>query len=97
MARKGKLRISVVELVYIAYIVRLVFDDSIAGIVRKLLSGNITDNIIDMALDTLDRIEEEGLEIAVNATVVTMVKNKIVRPMIGRRKMLDLGFAVLTV
>ena len=96
---KGKMRISIVDLVYLAYIIRLVTGYSIAEIVRNLLAGggNITQTVIEFAFSVLDRLEAEGLEIAVNATVVTYVKDKLVRPAIGRKKLVDLGFAVLTV
>lgn len=96
---KGKLRISIIDLVYLAYIIRLITGMSLANIIRNLLEGggNITEKVIGLALEIFERIESEGLEIAVNATVVTYVKNKLVRPAIGRKKILDLGFAILTV
>lgn len=96
---KGKMRISIIDLVYLAYIIRLITGSSLAEIIRNLLSGggNLTGQVLDFALGVLDRLEAEGLEIAVNATVVTYVKNKLVRPAIGRKKLVDIGFAVLTV
>lgn len=99
MAQKGKLRISLMELIYIAYIIRMITGTGVIQILQDLLTqgGNITDKVLNLAIAILQRIEDEGVEIIVNITVVTYVKEKLIRPMVGRKKILDLGFAILTV
>lgn len=98
MAKSKKIRISIIQLVYLAYIIRLITGRSLRDLVTDLLAGggNITDKVIDLALSVLERIEAEGLEIAVNAVVVTWVKNQVTKVM-GHKTLIDLGFAVLTV
>jgi len=96
---KHKMNISIIDLVYIAYIIRLVTGKSLYGIVSELLmgGGSITDKVLGFAMDVFQRIEDEGLEIAVNAAVVTYVKTKLVRPAIGKKRILDMGFATLSI
>jgi len=93
-----KMHISLIELIYIAYIVRMILGRPLYELVSDLINGGgtITDKVLAAALEILVRLEEEGIEIAVNLTVVTYVKNKLILPAVGHRKIVDLGFAILT-
>jgi hypothetical protein len=95
--KKGQIMISIIDLVYLGYIVRLVTGMKIADIIRGFLdgSGSITDKVLDFALAVLDRLESEGIEIAVEGGVVTWAKKEF-QKLVGRKQFLDIGFAVVT-
>ena len=99
MAGKKKLRISLIELIYIAYIIRLITGNGLIAIIKDMIEGggSITDKVLSLALAIFQRIEDEGIEIVVNAAVVTLVKEKVLRPLIGHKKIVDIGFAIVTV
>ena len=98
MAKKNKLRISLIDLIYLAYVIELLTGRTLYDLVASFLThdGTITDKVLQVGLDTLARVKAEGLEIVVDLVVVTAVKDKVIRPIVGHKKIIDLGFAVLT-
>ena len=94
----SKPRISLIRLIQIAYIIRLILGKPLYEVVADFINGggNITDKVLELAVVVLTRIEEEGVEIVVNTTVVSYVIDKIIIPAVGHRKLIDVGFAVVT-
>lgn len=92
-----KLHLDLLRLIQLAYIIRLILGRPLYSVVQDLLmgGGSITDKILAVAVEVLVRLEEEGVEIAVNATVVSYVLDKLIYPAVGHKKLVDLGFADL--
>jgi predicted transcriptional regulator len=95
---KSKPRISLIRLIQVAYIIRLILGRPLYEVIADFIrgGGSITDQVLDLAVVVLTRLEEEGVEIIVNATVVSYVIDKIIIPTVGHRKLIDVGFAVVT-
>lgn len=92
-----KMHISLIRLIQVAYIIRLILGKPLYQVVQDFITGdNITEEVLGLAATVLQRLEDEGIEILVNATVVSYVVDKIIIPAVGHRKLIDVGFAVVT-
>ena len=96
MARRKTFTISILRFVYMIYIVRLITGMTPRTIFEKFLTGNIKDELISLALGTLDRLEADGVSIAVEGTFVTFVMQWFKRA-IGSKQLLCLGPLRITV
>lgn len=94
----AKPKLSLIRFIQLAYIIRTILGRPLYEVVDDLIngSGTITDKVLAVALEVLIRLEEEGIEITVNIAVVTYVVNKIIIPSVGHKKIIDLGFAEIT-
>ena len=90
MAKRKTFTLSITRFVYLIYIVRLITGMTPRTIFEKFLTGNIKDEMIALALGTLDRLEANGVEIAVEGTFSTLVMEWF-RRAIGRKQLLKLG------
>ena len=90
MARKKTFTISITRFVYLIYIVRLITGMTPRTIFEKFLAGNIKDEMIALAFGTLDRLEADGVSIAVEGTFATFIMEWF-RRAIGRKQLLRLG------
>jgi len=90
MASKKTLSISVLDFVYLMYIVRLITGQSVRGIFEGFLSGSIKDSMIDLAMSVMDRLEADGVTIAVEGSVVLLVKTWFKRA-VGSKTLVKLG------
>ena len=89
MAKKS-FTISILRFVYLIYIVRLITGMTPRTIFEKFLTGNIKDEMIALGLGTLDRLEADGVSIAVEGTFVTFIMEWF-RKAVGRKQLLRLG------
>jgi len=90
MAKKKTFTVSITEFVYLIYIVRLITGKTPREIFEDFLAGNIKDSMISLAMDIMARLEADGVSIAIEGSVVTLVKTWF-RRTIGRKTLVKLG------
>ena len=90
MAKRKTFTLSITRYIYLIYVVRLITGMTPRTIFEKFLSGNIKDEMISLAMGTLDRLEEDGVSIAVEGVFATFVMEWF-RRAIGRKQLLKLG------
>ena len=90
MVKRKTFTLSITRFVYLIYVVRLITGMTPRTIFEKFLSGNIKDEMVALAFTTMDRLEADGVSIAVEGTFATLVMEWF-RRAIGRKQLLKLG------
>ena len=90
MAKKKNFTVSITDFVYMIYIVRLITGKTPRTIFEEFLAGNIKESMIQLALDVMDRLEADGVSIAVEGGFVYFVKTWF-KKAIGNKTLLKLG------
>lgn len=89
-APKKTFSLSILDTVYLAYVIRLMTGKSIRAILEGFLDGSIKEEMIALAFSVLERFEADGISIAVEASVVLLVK-KWFKKAVGGNTILKLG------
>jgi hypothetical protein len=90
LAKRKTFTLSITRFVYLIYIVRLITGMTPRTIFEKFLTGNIKDEMIGMAITVMDRLEADGISIAVEGTFSTLIMEWF-RRAIGKKQLLRLG------
>ena len=96
MARRKTVTISVTRLLQISTVIASLTGKSLRQLLEEMLQGgNISDNMIALAMSTLDRIEADGISIAIDIGLKTFFL-ELVRRSIGRKQVLKIGMLRVT-
>lgn len=87
---KKTFTLSIADFVYFCWIIKLLTGRPLREILQGFLDGSIKENLITLGFDVIDRLEAEGIEISIEAGVVTFIKMWY-KKAIGRRAILKLG------
>jgi len=91
MAKRRKyISVSLTRLIQIQMVISAITGKPLTEIVREMLSGNIKDYMIELALNTLDRLEADGFAIVVDAGLKTLVL-EIIRSYVGSKQLFRIG------
>jgi len=70
---KKSLTLSITRFIQLAYIIRLLTGMSAMDIINELRSGNLKDSLWNMAINIFNRLEADGISIAVEGVFVTFL------------------------
>ena len=70
--------------------IRLITGKTARAILEDFLSGNIKDSMIELALSTMDRLEADGVEIAVTGSFAVILQQYF-KSAIGNKQLLKVG------
>ena len=90
MAKGKTFTLSITKFLLFAYIVRLLTGQTPRAILENLMNGNIKDSMIELALSTMDRLEADGVEIAVSGSFAVLIQQWFKRA-IGNKQLLKVG------
>jgi hypothetical protein len=74
----------------IAYVVKLLTDSSVRDLIERFRQGSITDAMWSLAMDTVDRMENAGIELAIEGAFVVLIFEWI-RSAVGSKQLLRVG------
>jgi ACT domain-containing protein len=95
MARRKTISISLTRLIQLGVVINSITGKTLRQIIEEMLSGNISDNMIALALETLNRIEADGISIVVDIGIKTFVM-ELIRRSVGRKQVLKIGMLRVT-
>jgi len=96
MVRRKSFTISITKYIYMAYIWRLISGETPRATIERFMQGNLKDQFVQMALDVIDRLEADGVEIAISGVVATALMMWF-RRAVGSKQLLKLGPLRITV
>jgi len=95
MGKRKTISISLTRLIQIQMVLTEVFGKPLTEIVRLMLDGNISDNVIGLAMDTLNRLEADGYNIVVSVGIKIFI-SEFIRRAVGRKQVLKIGMLRVT-
>ena len=90
MGKRKTFTLSITKYIYIAYIWRLISGETPRATIERFMQGNLKDQFIQMALDVIDRLEADGVEIAISGVIATALMTWF-RRAVGNKQLLRLG------
>jgi len=96
MGKRKTFTLSITKYIYIAYIWRLISGETPRATIERFMQGNLKDQFIQMAMDIIDRLEADGVEIAISGVIATALMTWF-RRAVGNKQLLRLGPLRITV
>ena len=96
MGKRKTFTLSITKYIYIAYIWRLISGETPRATIERFMQGNFKDQFIQMAMDIIDRLEADGVEIAISGVIATALMTWF-RRAVGNKQLLRLGPLMITV
>jgi len=90
MAKGKTFTLSITKFLLFAYIVRLISGRTPRQLVEDLMAGDVKTWGIDLAMTVMDRIEADGVEIAVSGSFAVLIQQWFKRA-IGNKQLLRVG------
>ena len=90
MVKRKTITLSITRFVLLTYMIRLITGKTARAIIEDFLSGSIKESAIDLALTTMDRMEADGVEIAVTGSFAVLIQQWF-KKSIGSKQLLKLG------
>ena len=90
MVKRKNFTLSITRFVYLIYVTRLITGETPRAIFEKFVSGNMKDEMIALAFNTMDRLEADGVSIAIEGTVSLLAMQWFKRA-VGSKQLIKLG------
>jgi len=90
MAKGKTFTLSITKFILFAYIVRLISGSTPRALLEKFMQGDIKTSTIELAMTVMDRLESDGVEIAVSGSFAVLIQQWFKRA-IGNKQLLRVG------